>query len=67
MGWVLAWPGCMNQQLLPVQKHLPLTLDLTVPTPNSLVVDVFGNGIFLLTSRAFTPGPSQISHSKVSK
>jgi len=49
MGWLFAWPGCMNQQLLPVQKHLPLTLDLldlTVPVPNILVAGVFGNGIF---------------------
>ena len=46
MGWVFAWPGCMNQQLAHVQKHLTLTLDLTVPAPNILVDDVFGNGIF---------------------
>jgi hypothetical protein len=39
-------PCAPQQQLLFVQKHLPLTLDLIVTAPNILVADVFGNGIF---------------------
>ena len=45
-------PRASQQRLLPVQKHLPLTLDLIVTAPNILVADVFGNGTFLLTSHA---------------
>jgi hypothetical protein len=69
MGWVFAWPGCMTQQLLPAQKKLPLTLDLTVPAPNILVTDVFGNVIFidiscLETGTSLTPCASEVSHPK---
>jgi hypothetical protein len=26
VGWVLAWPVYVTQQLLPAQKHLPIRL-----------------------------------------
>jgi len=40
-------PGeCRTQQILSVQKHLSLTLQLTVPAPNVLAADVFGTGVF---------------------
>ena len=45
MGWVFTWRGYMTQLLLPVQKHLSLTL-VTVSAPIVLAASVLGTGIF---------------------